>query len=246
MKIFTASTGRCGTGFLSECFKHYTYIAAFHEQPPVLAGKLLEEINNTNAIDNELLIRKAKAIARNPFYIDTAHQYMRGYYKYALAYIPNHKVIKLSRHPAEVISSRMNRNIIPGNNGWVLKPTWRCNTLKIKKQDWGLLSNPEKIAWDWLEVENRFWKNKHLFGQISYLKFDDLTSTPYKSVKKICDEFGIKHCKLKNSSSFHRNSNKESSSRKYLPEFQSVVKYLDKKYDLSWLKDPHYDGDLYV
>tara|TARA_R110001606_G_scaffold389214_1_gene555139 strand:- start:333 stop:1076 length:744 start_codon:yes stop_codon:yes gene_type:complete len=243
MKIFVASSGRCGTGFLCSGFKRYTNISAFHEQNPVLVGSLLREAN-CSGLESLALQVKAKDISRNySFYIDTAHQFMRGFYRYALAEMPNLKVLKLIRNPLEVAVSRINRKVVPGSSGWLGRYDDENNLIKIPKKKWEELSDFQKILLDWIEHEERFDRVKDSFSQIVYIDFKELTNNPDVTFKRIFDELKIKRYEIKETSLLNRNSNKKKSA--YCLKQKSELEYLIKTlntlgYSLSWLKSPYY------
>ena len=46
MKIFVASTGRCGTYFMTKVFQQFTNIPSYHEGTPQCINTVLEEVNN--------------------------------------------------------------------------------------------------------------------------------------------------------------------------------------------------------
>lgn len=243
MRIFVASSGRCGTGFLYSGFKKYTNISAFHEQSPVLVGSLLKEANQLG-LENKVLKKKAKDIcSKYPFYIDTAHQFMRGFYKYALSEMPMIKIIKLIRSPLEVASSRINRKVIPGKSGWLGRFDDEENLIKIPKTDWENFSDFKKVLLDWIEHEERFNFHKDKFLKVVYINFEELTKRPKASFERLFKELGIKKYKIHNPDSLNKNSNKKKSSYSDLEkkEFEDLVRYLKGLgYSLDWLKTPYY------
>lgn len=242
MRIFVASSGRCGTGFLYSGFKKYTNISAFHEQHPVIAGPLLREANSE--VESKILRRKAKDICRKyPFYIDTAHQFMRGFAEYALEEMPKLKIIKLARNPLEVASSRLNRKVIPGKTGWLGQYNDYKNLIKIPEEKWRDLSDCQKVLLDWIEHEERFNFKKKDFNKIVYVSFKELTSKPKKTFERIFKELGIKKYKIEDPKKLNKNSNKTKSSYsdKEKKEFEELIHYIKSlNYPLEWLESPYY------
>jgi len=189
MKIFVASSGRCGTGFLYEGFRRYTNIGAYHEESPVIKGPLLRAANSYK--ENSALGKKASLIAKRSWYIDTAHQFMRGFYPYVLEKIPTAQVIKLARDPLEVARSRLNRGVVPGRSPWVGHPDDERNIIKLSREEWDSLSDLQKVLWDWIEHEERFDQIKEQFVQVVYLSFVALTKNTHDTFKRIFEELGI-------------------------------------------------------
>jgi hypothetical protein len=240
MHIFVASSGRCGTGFLASCFKNYTYISANHEERPIVAGKLLIEANR-NGTASKALSTKALEIKKNPFYIDTAHQFMRGFYKYALEEMPNLKVIKLVRNPIEVAVSKLNRKEIPGNSPWVRPPFDEDTLLRVTSEEWSSMSNLEKIFLDWFEHEHRFWVNKDLFDHVSYITFEELTKSPKVTVERVFNELGIKTRSFNNRPLYkNKNTKKTIYSQKEIDSFKEVEFSLREKYNIGWIDNDYY------
>lgn len=247
MKIFVASSGRCGTGFLFSGFKRYTNISAFHEQKPVLTGSLLREAN-LPGLESFALREKAKYINKNySFFIDTAHQFMRGFYRYALDEMPNLKVIKLVRNPLEVATSRINRKVIPGETGWLGKFDDENNLIKVPRDKWEGLSDFQKILLDWVEHEHRFNQTKDTFLQVVYIDFRELTNESADTFKRIFDELKIKKYKINKTNLLNRNSNRDKSvySVEQKEEFEYLIKMLNTLgYPLNWLQSPYYQKVL--
>ena len=53
MRIFVASTGRCGTKFMQNVFTELTGIDAKHEYMPHCIGKIMEDLNNNDIYSDE-------------------------------------------------------------------------------------------------------------------------------------------------------------------------------------------------
>lgn len=244
MHIFVAASGRCGTGYLASGFGRFTNIGAFHEQPPVLKGPLLREANSLQM--SETLKAKAKAISQNPFYIDTAHQFMRGFHRYALAEMPDLKLIKLARDPLEVARSRINRNVVPGRTPWLGLPDDPANMIQLPDSIWSQLSDLQKILLDWIEHEERFSLFRNEVQQVVYVTFEELTSQPNVTFPRLFDELGIRTYQLVDID-LNKNSNRVSTlvKPKDQIEFEALIDIIrSQDYLLNWLNEPYYQGLL--
>ena len=251
MKVFVASSGRCGTGYLHAGFNRFTGMDAFHEAHPVLMGSLLKEANSHT--ESKTLREKAKRVAKHPFYMDAAHQFMRGFYTYVLEEIPTAKVIKLARNPLEVARSRINRDVVPGKNPWLGDILDDKNVLRLSEEQWQELTDFQKILWDWLEHEDRFDRIKDELSQIVYVSFEALTKNSGNTFKRIFKELGIKKYKI-DTIDLYRNQNLRSSMVQPgdQQEFDELVSTLRKSgYEMAWLNTDFYQRvvkrhDLYV
>jgi hypothetical protein len=155
-KIFLATSGRSGTGFLYSCFKEFTDFECHHEESPILMGQLLVKANSVEFPNCKTLVNKSKSIAKRGNYIDTAHQFMKGFHLYCLEEMPDLNVIHMVRSPLSVMKSRLLRGSIPGKSVWVQPHGLKNQILKLKPKDWDGLSDLQKIGWDWLEHEKRY------------------------------------------------------------------------------------------
>ena len=244
-KIFTATSGRSGTGFLWAAFKEFTDFESYHEALPILKGDLLIEANQVPYPDCDALVRKAKAIATKGNYVDTAHQFMKGFYPYALAEMPDLKVIHLVRSPLKVMRSRLVRGSVPGNSHWVQSHGLRQQVLRVSSTTWERWTPFQRIAWDLLEHEERFWRVRGNFSQVVDIQFDDMIGNPVSTLAVLFDKLGVTHrIDPKKIDSLHRNSNSVPS--KVHPndheKFEMVCNDIRKAgcSDLSWLNDHLY------
>lgn len=246
MKIFTATSGRSGTGFLWAAFNEFTSLECHHEAPPVLKGDLLTEANAVPYPDCARLVGKAKEIAAKGPYMDSAHQFMKGFYPYALAEMPDLKVIHLVRSPLKVMRSRLVRGSFPGNSHWVQNIGLRMQMLKVSDYTWQKWSPLQKIAWDWLEHEERFWRARGNFSQVVDVTFDALVGNSVPTLVYMFESLGLEHSvDSEKISGLHRNSNRVPSVIKPgdLDEFEQVCQDIRAagSSDLIWLKEPMYE-----
>lgn len=242
MKIFVASSGRCGTGFLASGFRKYTNLDVHHEQPPVIVGSLLEEANKSGT-NSEALKKKCERIATSEQYIDTAHQFMRGFYDYVLKAFDDVKVIKLVRDPLEVARSRINRGVVPGATPWLGSYDDDKNIIRFTKEEWEQLSDVQKILLDWFEHEERYHQVKDKFETVVYVSFFALTRNTGDTFKRIFDTLGITNYHINCLDGMATNSNHKESV--VMPgdqkDYDELVKLIKSKgHSLEWLESDFY------
>lgn len=244
-KIFAATSGRSGTGFLWAAFKAFTDLEAHHEALPILKGDLLIEANQVPYPDSAALVRKAKEIAAKGPYVDTAHQFMKGFYPYALAAMPDLKVIHLVRSPLKIMRSRLVRGSVPGESHWVQSYGLRQQMLRVSQSTWDRWTPFQKIAWDWLEHEERYWRVHANFAQVVDLRFDDLVGDSVNTLKALFEELEVDH-RVEASAipGLHRNANGVPSKvhPNDLGKFDQVCDDIRMAgcSDLAWLDNPLY------
>lgn len=239
VKIFAATSGRSGTGYLASAFREFTSLDAYHEDPPVLRGKLLIRANSVPFPRCRTLVQKAKRIAGRSGYVDTAHQFMKGFAPYALAEMPDIKVIHLVRNPLEVMRSRLLRKSIPGKSEWVQPLGLPNQLLHLSGAD---LTDLQLIAWDWLEHEERFHRMRGCFREVHHVYFHELVGPDSSSVlaklfERLRVSYLIKDEKL---SDLYKNSNPAPSTPRPgdLAQFQEVCSRIraSGRSDLAWLR----------
>ena len=248
MKIFVASSGRSGTGFLWKVWDTFTDFEAHHEEWPLAMGELRDELNTSPYPGVPRFTQKAREISAKGPYIDTAHQFMRGFYPYALSEMPDLKVIHLVRSPLEVMRSRLSRGCVPNgtSNGslWVGKHGLPLNLIYLP--EWDDLNPLEKIAWDWIEHEERYWRYKGRFAQTLELSFEDLTGPDsVRFIKSMFEEFQVSPTKeIVSLRPYNSNPSPSKVQEGDLESFRRVVRSVRDAgcSDLAWLDDPLYTG----
>lgn len=196
-KIFVASTGRCGTLFMTEIFKLYTEYPSFHEARPLCIDQTLREVNNKAGMTKESKIElneKMNQISKdseNGNYFESCHLFIKSYV-HLVAYRKDFQpifIIYLHRNPIDVLLSYLKKT--PELDlGWHLQPHWQNCLLRAPKG----LSFCEIVLWEWHEVRARYliWKDK--FVKTWDFNFLDINNTA--AWKTMFNHFDIEHKSL--------------------------------------------------
>lgn len=192
--VFVASTGRCGTKFLSGVWQMYTEYPSFHEPIPYCAGQTLREVNNECGLNSDTRKELKTKIfqilndQRDGNYFESNQMFMKSYVSrvvYDKRLRPLY-VIYLHREPVGVLASHFKK--LPNKElSWSLQPQWQKNILRAHKG----MSFLEIIYWNWLEIRERFllWKDK--FDKTYDLDFSRLNDP--KEHEQIFHHFDIEH-----------------------------------------------------
>lgn len=191
MKIFVASTGRCGTYFMHKVFGKYAQIPSFHEADPKCINVVLEEVNNGTESEatKKVLKEKIERIKENSHegnYFESNHMFIKSFYQPVLDNFENEVYcIYLHRNLLDVLISfsQMENHL---QLDWLLQSHWKNNCLWTEE----LLTNYQNIVWNWFEVRERFFECKEHFVKTYDFSFSDINSVA--EWKKLFDHFGIK------------------------------------------------------
>ena len=177
MKIFVASTGRCGTLFATEVFNLLTDIPAFHEPEPFCIGKVVEEINTKAKLSNGIrktLQQKVIQIEQDSVYgkyMESNQMFIKCYADIVLDNFKDVYCIYLYRNPIAVLLSYAvkcrNQEL-----DWFLQSHWAKNILRTER-----LGFYENCLWQWLEVRERYYFLKPKFKktyEFDFRKINDL------------------------------------------------------------------------
>ena len=195
MKIFVASTGRCGTYFMSEIIRRLAAIPAYHEPPPWCSNNTLEDINNSRLqifyktkTRNELNA-KVEQVRKysNDWYFESSQMFIKSYAETMLNSFPGEiSCIYLHRNPIEVVMSYMKKN--PTHKaGWGLVSFWENNILKTQAQ----LKFHENVLWECFEIRERFLRLENRFIKVFDFDFKDLNNI--EIWKRFFKHFQIPH-----------------------------------------------------
>ncbi|NIM59995.1 MAG: hypothetical protein GTO16_13805 [Candidatus Aminicenantes bacterium] len=178
MKIFIASTGRCGTLFATEIFNLLTDIPAYHEPRPECIGKVVEEINShvkyskaTLQILNEK-IDQIKGDSIRGKYMESNQMFVKCYADVVLNNFKDVYCIYLYRNPIAVLLSYAVK-CQNHESGWFLRSHWPKNILQTEQK----LGFYENCLWQWLEVRERYYSLKPKFKktyEFDFRKINDL------------------------------------------------------------------------
>lgn len=183
--VFFLSTGRCGTKWFSDLFKHNKSLMVLHSPIPNLAiqGKLAYEISykgslteSENRLIQEIFFAGREQLLRysyktNKRYIET-NNYITFFAPVLAEIFPDAKFVHLYRHPGEFVRSGIRRNYYTTNNSDDIK---RISPLN-EAESWKEKSQLEKISWLWNET-NQFIENfKEKYPEnCTDFNFNDLT-----------------------------------------------------------------------
>lgn len=192
--IFVASTGRCGTKFLSVVWKEYTEYPSLHEPVPFCAGQTLREVNNECGINSdthrELKTKILQILEdqQNGNYFESNQMFIKSYVSrvvYDKRFRPLF-VIYLYRDPVSMVMSYYKK--IPGKDlSWSLQPQWQKSLMKGHKG----MSFMDIQLWNHFEIRERFltWRDK--FDKAYELDFKKLNDP--REHARIFDHFEVSH-----------------------------------------------------
>jgi len=192
MKIFVASTGRCGTYFMTKVFQQFTNIPSFHEGIPKCINAVLEDVNTGTGIQSQstqtVLKKKVGVITEcsvDGKYFESNHMFIKSFYREVLDTFNDVCCIYLHRNLLDVLISFSQ---LPNHQqlDWLLQSHWRGNILRTREP----LSNYQNIAWNWFEVRERFAQFRGYFYKTWDMSFENLNSP--KEWARMFDHFGIK------------------------------------------------------
>ncbi|WP_457570373.1 hypothetical protein [Desulfurobacterium sp.] len=179
--MFTVTTGRSGTAYLSELLSVFASIAAFHEPEP----NFVEVMRDVQSFPEEavrfLFAKKLPFIASvdEPIYCETSHLFCKGFFYplIELGVLP--ELIILRRDKRLVAKSLFELNTIPGRTieglKYYLKPDDR---VYLPISNWQKLHDYQLCYWYCLEIEKRMTiyseEVRKRGGRVYDVKFNDL------------------------------------------------------------------------
>jgi len=157
--IFTVTTGRSGTGYLTILLSCIPGIHAFHEPDPNFVHVMRRAIENPELALKFLAYKKLPVIAGLPHsvYCETSHLFCKGFFYpiLDLGFMP--EIIILKREKRKVAKSLFELNTIPGRTplalAYYLKPDDKGVYLPINS--WSKLHDYQLCYWYCLEIEKR-------------------------------------------------------------------------------------------
>ena len=184
MKIFIASTGRCGTRFFWDMFRKFTKIPSFHEQKPKCVNVVSYEMNNlpqkkwsphTKKVFETKIRNISKTAEKTGTYMDSSHMFIKSFGPHIFDLFDDIRVIYLWRDLPSLLASysyRAKRNVWPLD--FQLRPEWKNNILKIK--DGNSIGFYPTVAFNYFEVLARFKAWEHRFSKTYEFPFRDLNN----------------------------------------------------------------------
>jgi hypothetical protein len=185
--VFFLNTGRSGSAFLNNIFKHIDIVQAYHEAPPNLMMFPNFALHNQH---EKILLQRIFEAARvelmlNAFikekvYIETNHCLV--FFAHQIkSLFPNAKFVHLIRHPGDFIRSAVMK-------GWHKNDTiWENNRIRMmNEKEWSGLTHIEKLAWVWSSTHNFIEEFKMNCSQdVLTVKLEDLISCKKDFIKMI-------------------------------------------------------------
>lgn len=183
--IFTISTGRSGTGYLSKMLNYLPGVHSTHEPEPKFSHYMREIQHNAKLAREFWLREKMPAISASgdSIYIETSHLVCKGFLEPLLELGITPNVIILRRPFREVASSLYTLDTIPARseNGqkFLLSPE---DPGVLSLPNWQKFNDYQLCYWYCLEIERRavIYKNMltHLGARVVETNLDEIT-TPY-------------------------------------------------------------------
>lgn len=124
--LFCINTGRSGSLYLSELFKHFEDTASFHEPEPNMHSRMMRRyLDGKKELLQNSMPGKVEDIKRrkgeNALYVETTQCFIRGFGWEITNYLDEKKVgvIILTRDKEKIVDSYQGANISPiAPNGW--------------------------------------------------------------------------------------------------------------------------------
>lgn len=130
--IFSVSTGRAGSHYLSEIFRHVDGCVSEHEPAPKLnAAPMRAFLAGDRAPMAALMPSKIASIQERlgsqRLYVETNHCFIKGFGWFIPDYLPHDEIGVIALHrPADKIKSSMNRVLctpfLPAGDQWMITP----------------------------------------------------------------------------------------------------------------------------
>lgn len=156
--IFTVTTGRSGTNYLTNMLSYLPNVTSLHEPEPDY-HHVLRSVQHQPELAYEFLIeRKLPAIAADkaPIYIETSHLFCKGFFEplLDLGIVPD--LILLSRDKRSVAKSMYQLNQIPARTeigrNYLVQPD---DPQVLPLPNWESLHDYQLCYWYTLEIERR-------------------------------------------------------------------------------------------
>lgn len=196
--IFTATTGRSGTGLIRNVFSQSPDCVAVHEPWPQMHGRLLirkERDGDPREARRTYWTRKSvnvrRAASGHAVYVETNHLFIKSFFEYAIDDFGGRlKVLHLKRHPVYVARSIARLPAVPGTpegDRWWLNfqgPQVRLRGAERELRDGGSYSHPfYRGLWYWYETETRIREmtTEHPWLDIHTLEWADYITLPMVS-----------------------------------------------------------------
>ncbi len=194
--VFTVTTGRSGTAYLSTILGFVKNSHAVHEPSPEFADVMRQVQREPELAYRFLLDQKLPAILQSPgkIYIETSHLACKGFLEPLLeiGIVPD--LIIHRRPPRDVALSMFKMGTIPGRSDkglrFYLSPD---DTGVLKLADWDQFNNYQLCYWYCLEIERRAIQYSREFrdrgGRIAETTLAGLKT--FDGLQKMTDDLGL-------------------------------------------------------
>lgn len=156
--IFTVTTGRSGTAYLTAVFNYIRDVVALHEPRPEYVEVLREAQSDTELAKRFVLEKKIPAIAQveGNIYVETSHLACKGFLEIFLevGLVPD---LVVHRRPARDISlSLLKMGTVPGRKEKALRFYLQPSDPGVLRlPDWHTLTDYQLCYWYCMEIERR-------------------------------------------------------------------------------------------
>jgi hypothetical protein len=188
--IFTVTTGRSGTGYLSRVLSYLRGVRSEHEPEPGFQDALRQVQDDPQLAREFWLGKKLPAIAAHPehIYAESSHVLCKGFLEPLLDLGITPSLIALRRDPRAVALSHLKIGSIPGrqHTQFQLSPE---DPGVLQLPDWESRTDYELCFWLCLEVERRARLYCELIrdrgGAVCEVDFDELrTSAGFRRMRR--------------------------------------------------------------
>ncbi len=194
--VFTVTTGRSGTAYLSTILGFVQNSRAVHEPHPEFADVMRQVQREPELAYRFLLDQKLPAILRSPeeIYIETSHLACKGFLEPLLeiGIVPD--LIIHRRPPRDVALSMFKMGTIPGRSDkglrFYLSPD---DTGVLKLPDWDRCNDYQLCYWYCLEIERRAVQYSQVFRD-NGARITETTLAGLKTfdgLQKMTDDLGL-------------------------------------------------------
>jgi len=209
MKIFVASTGKCGTVFMAHMFRNLTDFPSGHEPKPKCMGEVMEDVNNNKVLRSStkrVLQKKVEQIrgdAKDGNYFESSNFFMKSFVYTVLGNFDDVCCIHLHRDLYGLLTSfagQFKHYRYRNRRQWWLQSHWKRNILRTKEG----LDYFETIVWNYLEIRARFYALKKKFVKTYDFDFNDINNL--NAYYKMFNYFGIEAEQVDEIPNFERNA----------------------------------------
>ncbi len=142
--IFTISTGRTGTHYLSKLFNHIEGCKSYHEPIPIMHSKAMRKFlrGNTDLMEKKMP-EKIEAIKKlseeTELYFESNHMFIKGFGWYIPDYINPEEigVLVITRKTEEIVASHIKLDATPLHYkgwDWTITPLVDNNLVELPKE----------------------------------------------------------------------------------------------------------------